>query len=90
MTTRSTTTLIRNLQLSLPAVFTQRAENIARETARCLAALPLQVSLRVSALDVAPVRVSPAESNRVIAQRLARAIMMQIELSGNRRDGHVG
>jgi len=90
MTTRSTTTLIRNLQLSLPAVFTQRAENIARETARCLAALPLQVSLRVSALDVAPIRVSPAESNRVIAQRLARAIMAQIELSGNRRDGHAG
>lgn len=90
MTTRSATTLIRNLQLSLPAVFTQRAESIARETVRCLAGLPLQVSLRVSALDVAPVRVSPAESNRVIAQRLARAIMMQIELSGNRRDGHAG
>lgn len=85
-----TATLIKDLRILLPEGFAPRAAHIARETARCLAAMPLRVSLHLESLTVPPVTVTHGETDSVIARRLARAIMQQILDQAQRRNGHAG
>jgi hypothetical protein len=72
---------IGRLELRLPAGLAHRADAIARETARQLAALPLPpgADRRLASLEVPAVRIQGGESNRVIAARIARGIHNQLQ-----------
>lgn len=90
MSSNTSTIQIQNLCIQLPAVFAKRADHIARETARCLAGFPLRVDLRSNSLIVPVVTAVSGETDGVIARRLARAIMQQIEDEAQRRGDYAG
>jgi len=72
------TLAIERLNLRLPTGYGRRANAIARETVRQLATMPLSNSLDRAALHVPAVRVAGGETDRVIAQRIARTIHGQL------------
>ena len=77
MSDRSTL-VIDDLNLRLPSGFGQRANGIARETARQLSRMPLAHDVSLNSLTVPPVRVAGGETNGVIARRIAQAIHTQV------------
>jgi len=76
---------IDRLNLHLPAGFAHRADAIARETARQLSRMPLpadaggQSGRQLDRLGVPPIRIQGGESNRDIADRIARGIHQQLQ-----------
>jgi hypothetical protein len=72
---------IDRLSLRLPAGFEHRADAIARHVGRELARLPWPGAPEIDWLRPPPVNVHPAQGDRQIAVRIARAIHSQISKS---------
>ena len=74
----SPTLAIDDLNLRLPSGFDQRANGIARETARQLSRMQLTNDVSMSSLTVPTVSIAGGETNGVIARRIAQAIHAQV------------
>ncbi len=70
---------IDSLNLRLPAGFGNRADLIARDAVRQLRRQGITRSLRLDALNVAPIRIGGGETDAQIAGKIARAIGSAIE-----------
>ncbi len=71
---------IDQLNLRLPVGYAERADAIARETARQLARLPLPTGtdLKLASIAAPVLRIHGGESDRVIARRIAQGISRQL------------
>ncbi len=71
---------IDQLNLRLPAGYAERADAIARETARQLArlSLPTGTDLNLASTTAPVLRIHGGESDRVIARRIAQGISRQL------------
>ena len=80
---------IDNLNIKMPSGFGQRANTIARATARQLSRLPISTSIRLANIATPKVVLQGGETDTVIARRIARAIHRQIITSHRKGIRHV-
>ena len=80
---------IDNLNIKLPPGFGQRANAIARATARQLAHLPIRAGARLATITAPKVVLQGGETDAVIARCVARAIHRQIKTSRRKGTRHV-